>query len=421
MNKIKKIGITLVLLLLLIIVPGCSNNNLNIVTEYLEKDMFVGDKILLEASTKDDSDAVVNWSSSDELVAIVSEDGLVVALSVGDATITAQVNESKTDVLIHVSLKEEAEEINLELTGPQSVLVNESITISSKITPETFNQKVLYESSDKNIATINEDGVIKGLRPGVVTIKARSAVKASVYKEITILVRTGDGIQDVIYNYIHHHTYIPEGTLDLSEVNKTVVNLVKNVEKSVIGVSNSAIVDGQKGLFTGTGGIYKKEKAIDGYKYTCFTNHHVIEDSQELKVYLGDVDEYVPATVVKSDANMDLAVITFISEHDYTPLTFGKIGEVNKGDFVAAIGNPGGFDYYGSVTFGMVSCPNRLFKDRDMIYVQHDAPINPGNSGGPLFNLDGEVIGINTMKFASSQIEGMGFSIAMEKFLSYLE
>ena len=69
----------------------------------------------------------------------------------------------------------------------------------------------------------------------------------------------------------------------------------------------------------------------------------------------------------------------------------------------------------------MVSEETRKMKDSDVIYVQHDAPINPGNSGGPLFNLEGEVIGINTLKLAASDIEGMGFAIAMESFLEYLK
>ena len=60
-------------------------------------------------------------------------------------------------------------------------------------------------------------------------------------------------------------------------------------------------------------------------------------------------------------------------------------------------------------------------KDNNVVYVQHDAPINPGNSGGPLFNLRGEVVGINTLKLVSTDIEGMGFAIAMETFLDYLE
>ena len=91
---------------------------------------------------------------------------------------------------------------------------------------------------------------------------------------------------------------------------------------------------------------------------------------------------------------------------------------MQKGDIVLAVGNPIGFDYYGSMTMGIVSGLDRYFdidgngvKDMFVNYIQHDAAINNGNSGGALFNTDGEVIGINVIKLTATEIEGMGFAI----------
>jgi len=92
---------------------------------------------------------------------------------------------------------------------------------------------------------------------------------------------------------------------------------------------------------------------------------------------------------------------------------------------VLAVGNPNGYDFENSVTMGIVSGLNRYFdidgddvKDMFVNYIQHDAAINAGNSGGPLFNLDGEVIGINTIKIASVAVEGMGFAIPAELIIA---
>lgn len=416
--KIKKFNIFVLILLCISCLVGCSQiSELKISTEYIEKNMYVGDKILLKTNAENQEEVV--WETSDDLVAIVSEDGLVTALSVGEVTIIAKYGDYNSIVIINVYERTVINDIDITISGNQSVLVNETTKLIATVTPSKY-QDIIWSSSDSNIATIDQTGTITALKPGVVTIRATLANHPLNYKDILVLVRTGDGIQDVINNYIYNNLYQTSGNYDLLSLNETVVNLVKTVEKSVIGVSNYSNEEGTSNAGTGTGGIYKREQTANGYKYTVFTNHHVIEDAKCVKVYLGDLDEYVVANIVKSDDNLDLAVLTFEHTNLYEPLKLGSIGSIANGDFVVAIGNPGGFSYYGSVTFGMVSKYNRVHGSNKMIYVQHDTPINPGNSGGPLFNLKGEVVGINTLKLVSDDIEGMGFAIAMEEFLEYL-
>ena len=416
--NLRKFNILILLIVCLFSFTGCTSiSELKISTEYIEKNMYVGDKIVLK--TNADNEEEVSWESSDELVATVSNEGLVTAISAGEVTIVATYGEFTSIAIINVYERAIINDLDIKIIGEQSVLVNESIQLSVQINSDKY-KDITWSSSDSKIATIDQSGAVTALKPGVVTITATLTNYPLNYKDFLILVRTGDGIQDVINNYIYNNLYKTNGDYNLLELNETVVNLVKTVEKSVIGVSNYSNEAGTSSAGTGTGGIYKREKTTNGYLYTVFTNHHVIEDAKCVKVYLGDLDEYVVANIIKSDANLDLAVLTFEHTNLYDPLKLGTIGSVANGDFVVAIGNPGGYSYYGSVTFGMISKYNRVHGNNKMVYVQHDAPINPGNSGGPLFNLKGEVIGINTLKLVSDDIEGMGFAIAMEEFLEYL-
>jgi serine protease Do len=113
---------------------------------------------------------------------------------------------------------------------------------------------------------------------------------------------------------------------------------------------------------------------------------------------------------------------------DLTVASFGDSDAIEKGTVVLAAGNPSGYNFFGSVTMGIISGKNRYFDTnndgvRDMFvsYLQHDAAINSGNSGGPLYNIHGTVIGINVSKFVGSEIEGMGFAIPIETVTAILD
>ena len=82
---------------------------------------------------------------------------------------------------------------------------------------------------------------------------------------------------------------------------------------------------------------------------------------------------------------------------------------MSVGDFAIAIGNSNGYEYYGSVTFGIISYVDRTLDGEISTYLQHDVAINPGNSGGPLLDINGKVIGINTLKIVEDEIDNMGF------------
>jgi serine protease Do len=149
--------------------------------------------------------------------------------------------------------------------------------------------------------------------------------------------------------------------------------------------------------------------SADGY---VVTNNHVVEGAASIVVRLTDRREYV-AEVVGLDPRSDLALLR-IDASDLPALRLGKPGELEVGEWVLAIGSPFGLDY--SVTAGIVSAKGRSLpnesNDNYVPFIQTDVAINPGNSGGPLFNLDGEVVGVNSQIFTRSGGSiGLSFAI----------
>lgn len=142
------------------------------------------------------------------------------------------------------------------------------------------------------------------------------------------------------------------------------------------------------------------------------TNAHVVDDAQKVTVKLTDRREFV-AKVIGSDPKSDVAVLK-IEAKSLPFVTFGDPAELQVGEWVVAIGSPFGFD--NSVTAGIVSAKERSLPDDTYVpFIQTDVAVNPGNSGGPLFNLRGQVVGINSQIFSrSGGFEGLSFAIPID-------
>ena len=139
------------------------------------------------------------------------------------------------------------------------------------------------------------------------------------------------------------------------------------------------------------------------------TNNHVIEGAEDIVVQVNGDKEF-KAKVIGADPLSDIAVLKIESMEKFTPVKFGDSDKARIGDWVIAIGNPFGFG--GTVTSGIISARNRsIGLSRYEDYIQTDASINSGNSGGPLFDMSGDVIGINTAILGRSGNVGIGFSI----------
>ncbi len=217
---------------------------------------------------------------------------------------------------------------------------------------------------------------------------------------------------------------------------KPVPDIVDEIMPSVVGVSSTfeyqyrqpsfsfwgfdTEPQTQQGKATGTGFIITS----DGY---IVTNSHVVYDESEynagkaieVSVLFSDETEH-SAKIIAYDRETDIAVLK-VNETGLTPATLGDSDELRVGELVIAIGNPLGFDLFGSVTSGIVSALNRQISinEKNMTLIQTDAAINNGNSGGPLLNSCGQVVGINSAKMSSSygsaSVEGLGFAIPIKE------
>ncbi len=154
--------------------------------------------------------------------------------------------------------------------------------------------------------------------------------------------------------------------------------------------------------------------SADGY---VLTNNHVVEGADEIIVRLNDRRE-LPAILVGTDPRSDMAVLKIENGEDLPVVKTGRSKDLRVGEWVFAIGSPFGFDY--TVTAGIVSALGRSLPSENYVpFIQTDVAINPGNSGGPLFNLDGEVIGINSQIYTrSGGFMGVSFAIPIDDAMS---
>ena len=222
-----------------------------------------------------------------------------------------------------------------------------------------------------------------------------------------------------------------EGALTTQEIYQKVLPSVVGVTSTfsyrqqngyggMFGYSNQGGATGQV-QGTGTGIIM----SADGY---IVTNAHVVYDSEyggkasAVSILLSNEEEYT-AEIIGYDTQTDIAVLKVNDAPQLTAAEFGDSSALSVGDTALAIGNPLGFDLFGTLTVGYISGLNReiAMDDAVMHLIQTDAAINSGNSGGPLVNDKGQVIGINSMKMSSSyssseaSIEGLGFAIPINE------
>ncbi len=162
----------------------------------------------------------------------------------------------------------------------------------------------------------------------------------------------------------------------------------------------------------GSGFIISK----DGY---VLTNNHVIKEADEIIVRLSDRREFI-AEVIGMDKRSDVALLK-IDADDLPIVKIGKSNALEVGEWVLAIGSPFGFDH--TVTAGIVSAKGRSLPNENYVpFIQTDVAINPGNSGGPLFNLDGEVIGINSQIYSrTGGFMGLSFAIPMDVAMNVVD
>ena len=214
-----------------------------------------------------------------------------------------------------------------------------------------------------------------------------------------------------------------------------VSDIAEGVMPAMVSITNVSVQEVQSffGLFggsrtqteqtqsSGTGIIIGKNDS----ELLIVTNNHVIEDATTLSVCFVD-NEVCEAMIKGADPDNDLAVIAVkladIKDQTASAIKIAVLGDSDQlkvGQQVVAIGNALGYGQ--SVTTGIVSALGRQIDTTDAIMIQTDAAINPGNSGGALLNMNGEVIGINSAKFSSTEVEGMGYAISITTAMPIIE
>lgn len=196
---------------------------------------------------------------------------------------------------------------------------------------------------------------------------------------------------------------------DVSPAIVGVINMQKaqNLDDLLKGKSNKSQEAG-----VGSGVIYQKN---NGSAYIV-TNNHVIDGASEIKVQLHN-SKQVDAKLIGKDALTDMAVLKINDSKGTKAIDFANSSKVKTGDSVFAMGNPLGLEFANSVTSGIISASERTIDTQTSTgsnkvnVLQTDAAINPGNSGGALVDINGNLVGINSMKIASEQVEGIGFAI----------
>ncbi|MDW4064506.1 S1C family serine protease [Staphylococcus saprophyticus] len=196
---------------------------------------------------------------------------------------------------------------------------------------------------------------------------------------------------------------------DVSSAIVGVINMQKaqNLNDLLKGKSNKSQEAG-----VGSGVIYQKN---NGSAYIV-TNNHVIDGASEIKVQLHN-SKQVDAKLIGKDALTDMAVLKINDSKGTKAIDFANSSKVKTGDSVFAMGNPLGLEFANSVTSGIISASERTIDTQTSAgsnkvnVLQTDAAINPGNSGGALVDINGNLVGINSMKIASEQVEGIGFAI----------
>ena len=310
--------------------------------------------------------------------------------------------------------------------------------------PKERMRKKVKKAAGIALCAVLAGGLAAGSFEGVNALtgwNSSSVEAASSNKENTTLLQTKSDKKDKSDSSDESDSSKTKGSLDVSDI-------AAEGMKSVVAITTKSVQDVQNYLgYYGFGGSqgYTTQQEVEGSgsgiiigknddNLLIATNYHVVEGADTVSVTCIDGETY-EATVNGYDEDKDLAVVSValsdISDDTMDQIqvaTMGSSDDLKVGEQVVAIGNALGYGQ--SVTTGIVSAKNRKLnsdgseesEDSDAVnLIQTDAAINPGNSGGALLNMDGEVVGINSAKLASTEVEGMGYAISISDVTDTLE
>lgn len=271
-----------------------------------------------------------------------------------------------------------------------------------------------YTANDSYVPAHNEKGKKNGLKIFIIVVAVIAAL--SVFLTVFSIVNKKDSSKVKVDGPTLSASESGSASETDSSGELTAVGVYNKVKESSVGVLVYSNNGANMKSGEGSGVIVGEDK--DG-KYTyIITCAHVVSDGGTIKVQLYDDSQY-DATLIGYDAKTDIAVMR-IAKTGLKAIEIGDSDSLSVGETIYAIGNPGGVDFAGSFTNGMVSAIARPINSSigyEMECIQHTAAINPGNSGGALVNSKGQLVGINSSKISSTDYEGMGFSVPSSTFV----
>lgn len=288
---------------------------------------------------------------------------------------------------------------------------NEALeSVLSSITTELVQQDLSLQSSLDQLQTENDQSI-----EGLLTMINRldESLRQEIYTELKA------ELAQAVDQEIRH--------LSLGELEDQTSTVVEQKVNTVVGVSNEKRTTGTlyQTVSTGSGVIFHR----DGNNYYVITNEHVINGADRVSLVM-EGNGRIIATVIGYDKTLDLALLSFYSNNSFNFASFMDSNTLKQGDIVLAMGNPLGYTFYRSVTMGIVSGLSRTisvqssdgnsYSWKDGV-IQHDAAISPGNSGGPLFNLEGDIVGINNAMSVEEHATNIGFAIPSNTVIEFIQ
>lgn len=424
----KKILFFLLLLTLIIFGSGCYNSN--------EGDLYINQIPILKVNVGDPI-SLKNIDYDENTNILEEKFNSVFAKTPGEIIVNSPKGKYHIVVL--------GGEPEITATAKQSLTINEQTQIQTVVYPLLSEQTVSFSSTDTNVITVNNNGVVTAVSEGVARVIIEST-SLNVTKELTFIVIG----EDELYYSTIINTIINNSVDDDNTLTSGLLNGVYNYNiSSLIGVNS--YYDRNSGISSpvfGSGIIYKMnihyldgeikenvttitaENNIKEFEYYVITNRHLVYNANKVKIFIGNEYDEIEADVLASDTKIDLSVLKFKSKFYFPIANIGDSDDIEKGEFILSIGNGISKDHYRSSTFGVISATKRYIKtdtdndnvsDWDSEFIQHDASINEGDSGGAIMNLDGEIIGINSTKISSLKYNNMSFAIPINLVMEIVE
>lgn len=364
-------------------------------------------------------------SSNDEVFKIVSYSGI--ALTEG----TVEIRRIEDNVITHYITVINDPKI-ISVSGKTILKVGETTKLDVIVSPLSSNQELEVNVYDKDIISVSETYELTALKEGLSTIEFVSKTNPDVRAKFNVIVQNEEEVfyePDVKYNEenvdVSLNTDYYYGMLDA--LTKKVINTVVGVEKYILSNNKKVLSDFGSGIIYRRDAILKDGTIITNiadlneldvtdiltFKYYVISTRNLVQNSDQIKIYLGENISSCNGTIIEYDDKIDLAVLTFESLYYFNTAKLGDSTKVEQGEFILSIGNSNGKDYFRSATFGVVSHTKRYIatdtdgdevSDWDSEYIQHDATINSGDNGGAIVNMKGEIIGINSTKLVSTRV-----------------